>query len=172
MKKISKEKDDQLLRYLDGDLSPTELQLVENDLHQEAIKQRLAELKSVHGFLNRRGKLEMPSKNFTQKVMDGLATQVMQKAISYKRGLFLLIGTLVASGIALALISIGTFDGSVPVTIDSPIDTKLLTIPSLRIPFNGKVMVNTIIFINLIFVFVLIDRTILRPLFQRRAMVG
>lgn len=172
MKKISREKDDLLLRYLDGELSPTEAAQVEAELQQEQLSKRLGELQSVNSYLKKKGKLEMPSKNFTQKVMDGLATQAVRKTTSYKRGLFLLIGTVVASGIALALISIGTFDGSVPVVIDSPVNNKILTIPTFSIPFNGKVMVNAIIFLNLILAFVLLDRTILRPLFQRREVVG
>jgi hypothetical protein len=52
------------------------------------------------------------------------------------------------------------------------IKNKWMTFPPFSIPFNGKVLVNSIIFLNLGLALILLDRTVLRPLFQKRAAVG
>ena len=174
MKKLSQEKDDLLIRYLDGDLSSGEREAVEKDLlSEEPGRQRLEYLQSVQTYLKKRARLEMPSKNFTEKVLDGLSTVPIRTSLSYKRGLLLLLGTLLASGIALALLSAGVFDApTAPLVVDAPIDSELFKVPTISIPFNGKLIVNGIIFLNLGLAFVLFDRTVLRPWFQKRTSMG
>ncbi len=174
MKKLSQEKDDLLIRYLDGDLSAGEKEVVERDLlSAEPGRQRLEYLQSIHTYLKKRARLEMPSKNFTEKVLDGLTTVQFRSSLSYKRGLLLLLGTLLASGIALALLSAGVFDApTTPLLVDAPIDSELFKVPTISIPFNGKLIVNGIIFLNLGLAFVLFDRTVLRPWFQKRTSMG
>ncbi len=174
MKKLSQEKDDQLLRYLDGELSANEREALEKEfIVSSSLSTRLEELRGVQELLQKKARFETPSKNFTQKVMSGLDTQHAKSTFSYRQGLLLLIGSIIASGIALALLSAGVFDApTTPLIVDSPLKINWLSLPSISIPFNGKVLVNGIIFFNLALAFILLDRTILRPLFQRRTAMG
>jgi hypothetical protein len=86
----------------------------------------------------------------------------------------LLVGVIIASGLALVLLSNGAFDQTqTTLLVDAtPLKNKWMTFPSFSVPFNGKILVNSIIFLNLGLALVLLDRTILRPLFQKRATVG
>lgn len=162
------------MRYLDGDLTPHEQESFKQELlANPQLQKRLDEVQPVHTYLKGKARLEHPSKNFTQKVMEGLSSTPIRTALSYKRGLLLFVGTLLASAIALVLLSSGVFDApTTPLVVDAPIQNELINVPSLRIPFNGKIIVNGIIFLNLGLALILLDRTILRPLFQRRAEVG
>lgn len=174
MKKLSQEKDDQLLHYLDGELITNEVEALEKELLLSPdLNLRVEELRSVRALLLKKAQLEIPSKNFTQQVMSGLDAKPARSTFSYRQGLLLLIGSVIASGIALALLSAGVFDApTTPLIVDSPIKYDWLKLPSISIPFNGKVIVNGIIFFNLGLAFILLDRTILRPLFQRRNSMG
>jgi hypothetical protein len=122
----------------------------------------------------RKATLESPSKNFTVKVMEGLEAQPVRSLFSPRKGLLLLIGVIIASGISLVLLTNGVFDAtSTSLLVDaSPIKNKWIQDPSFSIPFNGKILVNGIIFLNLALALVLLDRTILRPLFQKRTSMG
>jgi hypothetical protein len=90
--------------------------------------------------------------------------------LSPKNGLLLLAGLLVATGIAIVLLSSGQFDqwhtlfniGEIPVK------NNLVKVPT-AIPFDVKVFVKVFVMINIVIGFVLLDRTILRPIFQKRA---
>jgi len=174
MKKLSQEKDDQLLHYLDGELNAKEVEAFEKELLLSPdLNLRMEELRSVRALLIKKAQLEIPSKNFTQKVMSGLDAKPARSVFSYRQGLLLLIGSVIASGIALALLSAGVFDApTTPLIVDSPLKNDWLNVPSISIPFNGKILVNGIIFFNLGLAFILLDRTILRPLFQRRNSMG
>lgn len=174
MKKLSAEKEEQLLRYLDGELDGPTSQLLEVELQQsELLQARLEELRMVDSVLAQRGRMEAPSKNFTQKVMSGLDSKPVTSILTPRKGLLLFIGSIIASGIALALLTAGVFDATTtPLVLDSPVATDWIKIPTISIPFNGKVLVNGILILNLALAFVLLDRTILKPIFQRRISSG
>ncbi|MBL7870398.1 MAG: hypothetical protein JNM78_02215 [Cyclobacteriaceae bacterium] len=173
MKKVSVEKEEQLLRYLDGELDAQTCQSLEEEIQQsELLNTRLEELRLVQSVLVQKARLETPSKNFTQKVMSGLDRNPVASFFTPRKGLLLFFGSLIASGIALALLSAGVFDGpTAPLVLDSPLTTDWLKTPSLSIPFNGKILVNGILILNLALAFVVLDRTVLKPLFQKRASV-
>jgi hypothetical protein len=80
-----------------------------------------------------------------------------------------MIGSLVASGIVLGLISLGTFDSTTSILVESPLKNTKLNLQEISIPFNTKILINSIIFLNLGLLLILLDRTILKPLFQQRA---
>jgi anti-sigma factor RsiW len=175
MEKITQHLDDTLLRYLDGALNTMEKQSLEEELkHNEALKNRLNQLQMMNLALQN-SKLEQPSKNFTQLVMSKLDQYPLPaRSFSIRNGILLLVGVLVAVGIASVLVSYGVFD-SATTTIDLnqvefPKKYIERTLPS--IPFNGKLIVNVIILLNLGLAWLVLDRAILRPLFQRRMQAG
>ncbi len=160
--------DEHLLRYLNGELSMQEILTLKDQISASAaLQQRLEELRLIQTYLKQTSQLQNPGFNFTESVMHGL-DHVRIPGISIKRGLILLIGSLVASGIALGLLSLGAFDSSTSLLIEPSVQNKFFEIPKISIPFNTKVLINGIIFLNLGFLFILLDRTILKPLFQNR----
>lgn len=108
-----------------------------------------------------KNKLESPSSNFTHRVMMNLHSMPVASSLSPKNGVLLLCGTILALTILTALLGGGMFD-SVIKTIDVP---QVKT----SIPVNGKWIVNGLVFLNIVLAFLVLDRTILRPLFNRRA---
>lgn len=175
MSKLSPNKETELLHYLDGELDAIQKKNLEAEIQSSTVlKARLEELQSVRSFLTRKAKLEAPSKNFTNKVMEGLEAQPVRSLFSPRKGLLLLIGVIIASGISLMLLTNGVFDStSTSLIVDaSPIKNKWIEDTTFSIPFNGKILVNGIIFLNLGLAFILLDRTILRPLFQKRTSMG
>ena len=108
-----------------------------------------------------KNKLESPSSNFTHRVMMNLHRMPVASSLSPKNGVLLLCGTILALTILTALVGGGMFD-SVIKTIDVP---QVKT----SIPVNGKWIVNGLVVLNIVVAFILLDRTILRPLFNRRA---
>jgi hypothetical protein len=175
MNKLSPAKEEELLRYLDDELDPGQKINLEAEIQRSTIlKTRLEELKPVRSFLMRKATVETPSKNFTQKVMEGLDVQPVRSLFSPRKGLLLLIGVIIASGISLMLLTNGVFDQTTTSLIvdAAPIKNKWIQDTTFSIPFNGKTLVNGILFLNLGLALVLLDRTILRPLFQKRTSVG
>lgn len=167
---MSKEHDDiRLLEYLDGKLSADEaallLRRVENDA---ALKERLRELQSLNAMFSGYS-AEQPSSGFTQALMSRLNQYPRGAAAPIRRGLILLAGLLVTVALASWLLSIGIFDNT-RIDLNSVIfssDAVRQSLPSLT--FNGKTLVNIIIVFNLIVAFFLLDRTVLKPWFQRRS---
>jgi hypothetical protein len=162
--------DDDLLNYLDQELDAETRQRIEHLLKEDTgIAQRMKELKIIHGFLLSRGKLDLPSRNFTDKVMSRLHEKPALAFFSPRNGLLLLGGILVASGLTLMLLSKGTFD-QLPTILNLealPLKTDLVKIPS-SLPFDMKLTLKIFLGLNLVIGFILLDRTILRPIFQRR----
>jgi hypothetical protein len=163
--------DDQLLNLLDSIQSEAEMQLLKNKFRGfPAVIKRLEELYLIHIFLQRQNQVEQPSKNFTASVMTGLHARPAFMLLSPKNGLLLLVGLMVASGLAVALVSSGALDqwhtyfslGRIP------IKNNLIKLPA-TVPFDLKTTVKIFVMINVVIGFVLLDRTILRPIFQKRA---
>lgn len=175
MNKLSPAKEEELLRYLDGELEPSHKIKLEAELQGATdLKERLEELRVIRSFLTSKATLETPSKIFTQKVMSGLDAQPVKSLFSPRKGLLLLMGVIIASVLALMLLSNGVFDQTnTSLLVDTtPIKNKWIEETTFSIPFNGKILVNGIIFLNLALALVLLDRTVLRPLFQKRASMG
>lgn len=172
MEKISTSIDDSLLSYLDGTLDANELKRIELQIQQSVeLKGRLEELRAIHTILLQKNALEIPSKNFTQRVLNNLDSFKYPQSISPKNGLFLLGGVVVAVGITLSLISSGSFDTvSTPLSLNElPIKKEWIkiTLPTFSVNIRQVMKVITILATGLSFV--LLDRTILRPLFARRS---
>lgn len=103
-----------------------------------------------------KNKLEMPSSNFTHRVMMNLHSMPVTTSLSPKNGILLLGGTLVAVMILTLLLTTGMFDA---------VELKEV---KTNISLNGKWLVNGLILVNIVLAFILFDRTILRPYFGRR----
>lgn len=108
-----------------------------------------------------KNKIESPSSNFTHRVMMNLHRMPVTSALSPRNGLLLLCGTMLALTILTALVGGGMFDSFLR-TIDVP---QLKT----SIPVKGTWVVKGLIMLNIVLAFLILDRTILRPFFNRRA---
>lgn len=169
MNNISEENEIKLLEYIDGTLDAAEaadlMRLIEQ---QPRMKARLQELQGL-GAVFTAAPPALPSKNFTQKVMAHL-DQYPKVATSIWKNILLLAGIVVTAGIATWLVSLGIFDGSAQVDLGSVVFQESPVQQSLpSVSFDGKMIVNSIIVFNLVIAFLLLDRTVLRPWFQRRA---
>jgi anti-sigma factor RsiW len=166
MQKIT---DEQLLTFLDGKGDERDRQEIENGIRSNPeLKKRFSELKSVHLFLQSTS-LQHPSKNFTDQVMNNLHLRPSSFMLSPKNGMILLLGILIASGLALTLISSGTFDAwhsTLPFDA-SPLKNKWVIIPS-SLSMDVKLFVKIVVLFNAALALILLDRTILRPYFQKR----
>lgn len=174
MKKVSQFEDDILMDYLDGNLSAGDTEKITQSLSQNpALRARLEELKIVTSILAET-KIEQPSKNFTHTVMSRLDQYPAQSGFSIRNGIFLLAGILLVMGLAVALISSGAFDNSTTSIDLNQLDVskKFIKTPLPSFEFSSKLIVNIIIILNLGLAFVLLDRTILKPFFQRRMQSG
>lgn len=170
MEKIPQALDDTLLNYLDGSLKPEEKNEIEKLLQQnDALRIRLEELQVIH-FTLRQPKLDQPSKNFTQVVMGKLDGYVERSTFPIRNGIWLLAGVLVAVGIVSLLVSSGVFDQTQTVVDLNRINLpkQYIQQPLPSIPFNGKLLINIIIALNLGLAWLVLDRAILKPYFQRR----
>ena len=172
MERTTQKQDDQLLQYLDGTLTGKEKNEVENLLSKNVyLKIRLEELHKVHSLLVSKARLEQPSKLFTDKVMHNMDRVAVGSTLSPKNGLFLLCGIIVAAGAMALLLSVGVFDNlNDTISLDKlPVKNDFIKNPLPSIPFNGKWMVNGILVFTMGLAFVLLDRTILKPYFEKRS---
>ncbi len=175
MDKVTQESDDLLLRYIDGTIGLSEKQNLEKELERnETLRKRFDQLRSTHSLL-RANRLYEPSKNFTQQVMSRLSLDPLRgTSFPIYNGILILVGVLVVVIIASVLVPAGVFD-NISTTIDLnqvEISKKYIekTLPAVSI--DGKLMVNIIIIVNLALGWLVLDRAILKPIFQRRLHAG
>jgi hypothetical protein len=172
MKDLNKPYENQLFDLLDGKLRDTDAALLRARIESTpALKSQYEAAKVIHQMLQSSTMAE-PSLTFTDSVMSKLNDAPAIAPPSIWRGLFLLTCMLLAIGIAALLASQGVFDAPNTIVnlnkIDLPEQLSERTLPTLVI--NGKMIVKMIIFMNMIIGFFVLDRTILRPIFRRRAM--
>ena len=170
MSKVNQFSQEVLLDYLDGNLEPVKREAVERALQLDAdLQKRLDLLRSADKFL-RHAKLEHPSKNFTSLVLQRLDEYPLKSGLSIRNGIFLLSGIMVIVAVALVLLSMGVFDQSTTTINPNDIEIVQQYIPKElpSIPVDGKLLVNIIVILNLAVMFVVLDRAILKPFFQKR----
>lgn len=171
MEKIPTPMDDKLLDYLDGKLDGSALAHLRKELEASpSLQARLESLRTIHRVLAHT-KLETPSALFVNKVMKDLHSVSLPSTLSPKNGLLLLVGTMVAAGILIVIISTGFFDnanGVVNLEQVSPVKKYIQqSLPTVSI--NGKLIINILIGLNLVLAFLILDKTVLKPFFQKRA---
>jgi hypothetical protein len=170
----SNEFEKQMLDYLDGAMTKAEQHAFEDAVNSNAaLKRRFDEYRSLEGAL-KKVSLAHPSKNFTDRVMQNLENYPLQNRRPLINGLFLLCGILLMAGLCVFLSYAGFFD-TAKTTIDLDeisVVKKYLNTPLPSIPFDGKIFINIVIFLNLILALMIFDRVILRALFQGRMRQG
>ncbi|MBL7842028.1 MAG: hypothetical protein JNJ75_17915 [Cyclobacteriaceae bacterium] len=115
-------------------------------------------------------RIEQPSVNFTQHVMSNLhRASATALGLPSRNKILMLAGILVTIGIAILLLAGGAFDSVTAITVDQdilPNNQIREYIPT--IPFNGKLVINIVILMNLALAFIILDRAVLKPWFERR----
>ncbi|MDZ4716403.1 MAG: hypothetical protein SH819_13145 [Cytophagales bacterium] len=174
MEQITNTQEDSLLDFLDGKLEGHGLQQLKSELETSAIlRERLEELRIVHQALVR-NRLESPSSSFVDRVMAGLRRKPASVYASPKNGILLILGVLVAAGLLITMVSAGFFDsfnGIISMEQIAP-TRKYLQWAAPSIPINAKLIMKTLVGLNLLIAFIVLDRTVLRPYFQRRQSQG
>lgn len=171
MNRLSQAKEDILLDYLDGTLASSEKIKLEDELRvNAALRLRLDELRAVHSIFQQVS-FDQPSRDFTDRVMLKLDTAPLSAPSrwSIRNAIFLLIGVLTAIGTISVLITSGVFDGTTSISLDdSSLPQKIIQQEIPVLTFSGKLIMNIIIMLNIVVGWILLDKAILRPYFQRR----
>jgi hypothetical protein len=160
--------------YLDGTLSVEDKKDFEQLLESNpTLKSQFEEFRAMENML-KKDLLQEPSRNFTVKVMGNLANYPLENRASMFNAFLLVGGIIVLVSLCILLSYNGFFDSA-----QTQIDLNKISVvgkymkrslPS--IPFNGKLVVHMIIFLNLVLVLIVLDRAIFKPLFQRRMQNG
>ncbi len=169
--KITQAQNDKLLDYIDGNLEGFEKKNIEQLLQtSRELQARLEELRKIDAAL-RLVRAEQPTKNFTQRVLHKLDQYPLRNSgFTLKNGILLLVGVLIATGIGTLLVAGGVFDTTSSIDLNQTIlPNKYIQKPLPTFNFNGKLVVNIIILLNMALAFLVLDRTILKPWFNRRA---
>lgn len=172
MESNSNDLNSKLFDYLDGTMSAEEKRIFEHVLSDSPVLQKQVDEQRLLESSLRILKLEEPSSAFAQNVMSKINQSSQGSSLSIRNGIFLLVGVMVVSLIATLLVQAGIFDGTG--SLKAPNNVGLLSeyikqpLPSFSIPINGKLIVNGIILLNLAIGFVILDRAVLRPYFERR----
>jgi hypothetical protein len=173
MRKLPQHLEDTLLDYLDGNLTPSQRKDFEESLKTNGdLQARLEEMRNAEQML-RHLTPDQPSKNFTISVMSRLDQYPSRSGLSIRNAIFLLIGIFTVTGMAVMLMSAGVFDETASFNLNNiGLVQRYIkqTLPS--IPFDGRLVVNIIILLNLALAFVVLDRAILKPIFQKRMQTG
>lgn len=169
MSERTRNPEEMLFEYLDGKLDPRQHSELERLLEADpSLRARLDDIARAHDLLTRTG-LSHPSPNFTSQLMNKLEGNVAVRRLSIRNGLFLLAGILVVVFAGMALLSSGIFDQQSQLDLNSFNIVRQylkLTLPTVAV--DGEIVVNVIILVNLAIAFVVLDRAVLKPLFQRR----
>ncbi len=171
MNRLSQAQEDTLLEYLDGTLASSEKIKLEEELRTNVLlRSRLDELRAVHTIFQHTS-FEQPSRDFTERVMQKLDTAPLPSPSrwSIRNAIFLLIGVLTAIGTISVLIASGVFDGTTSISLDNTsLPQKIIQQEIPVLTFSGKLIMNIIIMLNIVVGWILLDKAILRPYFQRR----
>jgi hypothetical protein len=169
MKTLPQHIEDTLLDYLDGSLSPVQREAFEQSLKSNPEWQsRLEELR-IADEVFRSMPLEHPSKNFTSSAMLNLDQYPVRSGLSIRKGILLLTGMIGVMAMAVMLLSAGVFDQTATFDLnDIGVVQRYIKQNLPGISIDGKMVVNVIILLNMALAFVVLDRAILKPFFQKR----
>jgi anti-sigma factor RsiW len=156
---------DAIQKYLDGDLAAADSRaLLEEAARNSAVAEQLRLAKAVHAQLGR-NVLENPGGSFTARVLSRLEEMPASVRTSPRNGLLLLMGILAACTVLVLMLG------------NDQLATGMIELNTARIPLRKfaprislelKTILNALILINLLLGFILLDRTVLRPYFERR----
>lgn len=174
MEKISQTLEDKLLDYLDGNLTIDEIHQLDDAMKRNAsVKNRFDELRLLNNALLKT-ELEQPADDFTQRVISNLTHVPVTSRWSIRNAVFLFLGVVTFATVALVLLSAGVFDDATATFTLKPTPVSWLFIPAQlsSLTINIKMIVNSIILMNIVLAWIILDRTILRPYFQHRMKEG
>lgn len=161
-----------LFDYLDGKLNEGQLADLQRQLDASPeLRSQLEEFRALHQQLQNASNLESPGENFTRKVILGLDNYRTWDGLSPRNGMLLFSGIVIAVGVCLLFLKAGVFDsinGTVPLP-NVTLNKQWLNIQLPSVAVNVKIIVNGLLIAITCIAFVLLDRTILRPIFNRRA---
>src|SRR4051812_4958271 len=111
MKQLKQSELDQLARYIDDELDQKEKATFERLLgDNELLQEKYVSMMETHQMLKAQP-LQIPSKNFTERVMQNLDLYTPPGLpFSIRNGVLLLAGVLIAGALALYLVGHGAFD--------------------------------------------------------------
>jgi hypothetical protein len=101
--------------------------------------------------------------------MNRLDQYPLRSGLSIRNGIMLLAGILIVTAAAVVLLSAGVFNESTTFDLNNlSLAQRYIrqTLPS--IPVDGKLVVNVIVLLNMALAFIVLDRAIIKPFFQRR----
>lgn len=161
---------DALGRYLDGTQNEAEKAWLEELQAQDAgVKQSIEDLDTIHQVLQAEGVMR-PSAQFTQRVMAALEPMPQTSPLPVRRvwrSMALLAGVLAVTGIIVTWLSSDMFAGVAVQQVGVPYADQW-NLPHWSFAIKEKWLLYPIIAINMVLGWILLDRTILKPLFQHR----
>ncbi|MFM8740705.1 MAG: anti-sigma factor family protein [Cytophagales bacterium] len=159
--------DERLMNYVDGLLSASERERLEKELQSSsALRERLEVFRLVSQELSK-NQLQSPSRDFTTNVLSNLDRRPIVNGVSPRNGLLLFAGVLVAVLVVALLLSRGIYDSNMTLPLgDLKLPNVQQSLPSVNI--SNKMIVNGILIVAVAISFLVLDRTVLKPLFQKR----
>ncbi|MFM8913251.1 MAG: anti-sigma factor family protein [Flammeovirgaceae bacterium] len=159
--------DERLMNYVDGLLSASERAQLEKELQSSpALRERLEIFRLLTQGLAQ-SELQSPSRDFTNNVLSNLDLKPVINGASPLNGLLLFAGVLVAVLAVALLLGRGIYDTQMTVPLS---EVKLpyikQSLPSVNI--SNKMIVNGILIVAVAISFLVLDRTVLKPMFQKR----
>lgn len=162
--------EDALSRYLDGTQDEAEKAWLDALQAQDAgIKQRVEDLDAVHQVLQAESVVS-PTPHFTQRVMAALEPLPQTSRLPARRvwrSVALLTGVLAVTAIVMTWLSSDMFAGVAVQQVGVPYADQW-NLPHWSIALKGKWLLYPIIVMNMVLGWMLLDRAILKPLFQHR----
>lgn len=170
MKKDFNDSDQKLFDYLDGLMTVEEKKLFEESMRQSSALQKMVEEQRLLEGNLKTMRLAEPSSSFTNNVMSRIKESPQSYTLSMRNGILLLIGVMVVSFLAVMLLQSGVFDGTTALNMNNETGLvgKYIKQPLPNVSISGKWIVNIIVLINMVLGFIILDRAVLRPFFERR----
>ena len=169
MKKPFQYTDETLLNYLDGTLSPDETKALEDALPRDSkLQEQLDWLRKSEALFSETSFEKAPD-YFTAQVMGKLDTAPVQQKRSSRNNLLLLGGILALVFLASFLVYTGAFSYTTTIDLGHMVSLEQFKNILPPVPLNEKLIVNVIILFNIALAFLVLDRTLLKPWFERRA---
>ncbi len=159
--------DEKIMDYLDGLLPAEERRQLERELlASPRLRERLEVFRMVAQTFSKQI-VQQPSKDFTESVLSDLHRKRVGAGFSPRNGFLLFVGVVVAVLVVSFFLGNGFYANQLDIA------TKEVAFPQLKqsIPafnVNSNLIINGILIVATAISFVVLDRTVLKPLFQKR----
>jgi hypothetical protein len=159
--------DEKMMDYLDGLLPAEERAQLERELlTSPRLRERLEMFRLLAQTFSKQS-VQQPAKDFTESVLSDLHRKRLGAGFSPRNGFLLFVGVVVAVLVVSFFLGNGFYGDQLNIA------TKELALPQLKqsIPafnVNSNLIINGILIVASAISFVVLDRTVLKPLFQKR----